>query len=119
MAAVNVSHAQPHVAAAGAMVTLMWGLGAPRYLHALGLHLSTALMPLCSTSPTACKFCAGQDSVRGGGWTGYKPQQFPILSPAPGGISGWLCVQLSLPTHRLCWVTVSDPVIGEVFAEQR
>lgn len=73
--------------------------------------------PLCSTSLTAWKSCAGQDSVRGGRWAGHEPQDFCILISAAGRISEWPCIQLSLPTHRLCCVTLSDPVTGEAFVE--
>lgn len=73
--------------------------------------------PLCSTSLTAWNSCAGQDSVRGGRWAGHEPQDFCILISAAGRISEWPCIQLSLPTHRLCCVTLSDPVTGEAFVE--
>lgn len=124
MSAGNISHAQPGTAA-GSMLTLPRGPGAPHCLHAMGLHLSAAPVPLYSTSFTTCKLCAGQESVRGashlqgGEWAGYEPQEFPILSPAPGRILEPLHTQLSLPTHRLCCVTMSDTVIEKVFVEQR
>lgn len=64
--------------------------------------------PLHSTSLPAWNFCAGQDSVPGGRWAGHEPQDFCIPSSAAGRISEWPCIQLSLPTHRLCCVTLSD-----------
>lgn len=124
MSAINVSHAEPHTIA-GSMLILLQGPRAPHYLHAWGLHLSTSPLPLYSTSLTTCEFCAGQKSVRGasrsqgGKWAGYEAQEFPIFTPAPCRILLWPHSQLSLPAHRFCCVTMSDPVTRGVFVEHR
>lgn len=100
MAAVSVSHAQFCATAAGVILTILWIPGAPRYLHTLGLHLSTALIP---------HYLQVLHTTRQGSeWAVYDPQEFPILSPAPGRILGQMSTQLSLPIRRLCCVRYRD-----------
>lgn len=114
MASVNVSHAQLCVTAAGMILTVLWIPGAPRYLHTLGVHLSTALIPLYSTFPTTCKFCTQQDKLVSGHCT--SPRSFPSSAQLQAGSRD----RCSPSTHcQPAGFAVSDTVIREVFVKQR